>query len=134
MMAKKRLLFVVEDDVDISRLIRHHLESAGFATRVFGSMSGVVSEALKDRPSLFLLDIMIPGGDGLELCRKIREMPALTATPVIFLTAKSSEADRVLGLDLGADDYIAKPFSPREMVARVKAVLRRFERPLKPTV
>jgi DNA-binding response OmpR family regulator len=133
-MANRRLIFIVEDDVDISRLIRHHLESSGFATRVFGAMPGVVAEALKDRPSLFLLDIMIPGGDGLELCRKIREMPALNATPVIFLTAKSSEADRVLGLDLGADDYIAKPFSPREMVARVKAVLRRFERPLKPTV
>jgi DNA-binding response OmpR family regulator len=133
-MAPKKLLFVVEDDIDISRLIRHHWEASGFATRAFTSMSGVIAEAQKEKPSLFLLDIMIPGGDGLELCRQIREMPNLAASPVIFLTAKSSEADRVLGLELGADDYIGKPFSPREMVARVKAVLRRFERPLKPTI
>lgn len=133
-MSPKKLLFVVEDDVDISRLIRHHLELSGFATRAFSSMGSVISEAQKDNPSLFLLDIMIPGGDGLELCRQIRQRPTLAATPVIFLTAKSSEADRIMGLELGADDYISKPFSPREMVARVKAVLRRFDRPLKPTV
>jgi two-component system phosphate regulon response regulator PhoB len=77
---------------------------------------------------------MVPGGDGLELCRQIRQNPSLRVIPVIFLTARSSEADRVLGLELGADDYISKPFSPREMVARVKAVLRRFERPLAPSV
>ena len=82
------------------------------------------------RPALFILDIMVPGKDGLELCRQIRQIPVLAATPVIFLTAKSGEADRILGLELGADDYIPKPFSPRELVARVKAVLRRFERPL----
>ena len=76
---------------------------------------------------------MVPGGDGLELCRQIRQTPALNSIPVIFLTAKGGEADRVLGLELGADDYISKPFSPREMVARVKAVLRRFERPLAPS-
>jgi two-component system phosphate regulon response regulator PhoB len=75
----------------------------------------------------------VPGKDGLELCRQIRQAPTLASSPVIFLTAKSSEADRVLGLELGADDYIPKPFSPRELVARVKAVLRRFERPLSPT-
>jgi len=79
-----------------------------------------------------MLDIMIPGRDGLDLCRQIRQTSGLTIAPVIFLTARSSEVDRVAGLDLGADDYIAKPFSPREMVARVKAVLRRFERPLAP--
>src|SRR5256886_8837988 len=75
---------------------------------------------------------MVPGKDGLELCRQIRHIPALAPTPVMFLTAKSGEADRILGLELGADDYIPKPFSPRELVARVKAVLRRFERPLPP--
>ena len=73
---------------------------------------------------------MVPGKDGLELCRQIRQIRALAPIPVIFLTAKSGEADRILGLELGADDYIPKPFSPRELVARVKAVLRRFERPL----
>jgi two-component system phosphate regulon response regulator PhoB len=76
---------------------------------------------------------MVPGKDGLEICRSIRQTTGLSTVPVIFLTAKSSEADRVLGLELGADDYIAKPFSPRELVARVKAVLRRFERPLPPS-
>ena len=80
----------------------------------------------------FCLDIMVPGKDGLELCRQIRQSVALASVPVIFLTAKSGEADRVLGLELGADDYIPKPFSPRELVARVKAVMRRFERPLPP--
>jgi two-component system phosphate regulon response regulator PhoB len=126
----KPTIFVVEDDPDISRLVRHHLEGAGFIVRLFLTGNSVVFEAERARPSLFLLDIMVPGKDGLELCRQIRQMPALAAIPVIFLTAKSSEADRVLGLELGADDYIPKPFSPRELVARVKAVLRRFERPL----
>jgi two-component system phosphate regulon response regulator PhoB len=77
---------------------------------------------------------MVPGGDGFDLCRRIRQNPRLASTPVIFLTARTSEADRVLGLELGADDYITKPFSPRELVARVKAVLRRFDSPLAPSV
>jgi two-component system phosphate regulon response regulator PhoB len=129
----KANIFVVEDDPDISRLVRHHLETAGFSVRVFGGGHGVLGEAERQRPGLFLLDIMVPGSDGLELCRRIRQTPSLAMTPVIFLTAKSGEADRVLGLEIGADDYIPKPFSPRELVARVKAVLRRFERPLSPT-
>jgi two-component system phosphate regulon response regulator PhoB len=122
----------VEDDADIARLVRHHLEAAGFALRSFPAASGVIAEAERERPALLLLDIMVPGGDGLDLCRHVRDTPALAATPVIFLTARSAEADRVLGLELGADDYISKPFSPRELVARVKAVLRRFEPPLQP--
>src|SRR5579871_1732137 len=126
----KTSIFIVEDDPDISRLVRHHLESAGFALRMFSSGNTVIAEAEKQRPSLFILDIMVPGKDGLELCRQIRQTQLLASTPVIFLTAKSGEADRILGLELGADDYIPKPFSPRELVARVKAVLRRFERPL----
>jgi DNA-binding response OmpR family regulator len=126
----KPSIFVVEDDPDISRLVRHHLESGGFAVKLFYSGATVISESEKQRPALFILDIMVPGKDGLELCRQIRQIPSLAPTPVIFLTARSGEADRVLGLELGADDYIPKPFSPRELVARVKAVLRRFERPL----
>jgi DNA-binding response OmpR family regulator len=126
----KLSIFVVEDDPDISRLVRHHLESGGFAVKLFPSGATVISESEKQRPALFILDIMVPGKDGLELCRQIRQTPSLAPTPVIFLTARSGEADRVLGLELGADDYIPKPFSPRELVARVKAVLRRFERPL----
>jgi len=126
----KQTIFVVEDDPDISLLVRHHLEGAGFAVRVYATGNGLVADAERQRPSLFVLDIMIPGKDGLELCRQIRQTPNLHSSPVIFLTARSGEADRILGLELGADDYIPKPFSPRELVARVKAVLRRFERPL----
>ena len=129
----KPSIYVVEDDPDISRLVRHHLEGSGFAVKIFPSGHTVILESERQRPALFILDIMVPGKDGLELCRQIRQTATLAASPVIFLTAKSSEADRVLGLELGADDYIAKPFSPRELVARVKAVLRRFERPLSPT-
>jgi len=129
----KALVYIVEDDQDIARLVRHHLEAAGFETYLFSRTTGVVAEAVKRPPALFLLDIMVPGGNGLELCRQIRESRILAASPVIFLTAKGEEADRVAGLDIGADDYITKPFSPRELVARVKAVLRRFEQPLKET-
>ena len=128
----KQSIFVVEDDPDISRLVRHHLEGAGFAVRLYPTGSTVIGEAERQRPALFILDIMVPGKDGLELCRQVRRTPSLAMVPVIFLTARGSETDRILGLELGADDYIPKPFSPREMVARVKAVLRRFERPLSP--
>jgi two-component system phosphate regulon response regulator PhoB len=128
----KPSIFVVEDDPDISRLVKHHLEGAGFGVRISPTGATVLADSERQRPSLFLLDIMVPGKDGLELCRQIRQTPALAMVPVIFLTAKSAEADRVLGLELGADDYIPKPFSPRELIARVKAVLRRFERPLAP--
>ena len=89
-----------------------------------------MTAALKEHPSLFLLDIMLPGRDGLDLCRDIRGTRSLAGVPVMFLTAKAGEVDRVLGLELGADDYITKPFSPRELVARIRAVLRRFEREL----
>jgi DNA-binding response OmpR family regulator len=126
----RQTIFVVEDDADISRLVRYHLETSEFSVRVFPSGNGVIRQAEADPPSLFLLDIMIPGGSGLDLCREIRQSGTLSKSPVIFLTAKISETDRIAGLELGADDYIAKPFSPREMVARVKAVLRRFDRAL----
>jgi len=132
--AVKPTIFAVEDDADISRLVSHHLEAAGYGVRTFAATAGVIAEAEKQPPTLFLLDIMVPGGDGLELCKKIRQTSTLNMVPVIFLTAKVSESDRVAGLDLGADDYIPKPFSPRELVARVRAVLRRFERPLAPAV
>ena len=130
----KQQIFLVEDDADIARLVRHHLEAAGYAVRFFASLGGVLADAVKQRPALFLLDIMVPGGSGLALCEEIRQSEALAATPIIFLTAKAGEFDRVLGFELGADDYITKPFSPRELVARVKAVLRRFEPPLSASV
>jgi two-component system phosphate regulon response regulator PhoB len=126
-------IFVVEDDLDIARLVRHHLETAGFRVRSYSGTANVLPDAQKERPSLLLLDIMIPGGDGLELCRQVRQSGAPVAqTPIVFLTAKTAEADRILGLESGADDYITKPFSPRELLARIKAVLRRCEGPLAP--
>jgi DNA-binding response OmpR family regulator len=126
----KQTLFLVEDDADIANLVKHHLELAGFTIRIFPAANGVISSAESVLPALFLLDIMVPGGGGLELCKRLRQHPTLAMSPIIFLTAKITESDRVTGLEQGADDYITKPFSPRELVARIKAVLRRFERPM----
>jgi len=126
-------IFLLEDDLDIAKLVRHHLEAAGYRVRDYSTPANFISDAQKQHPSLLLLDIMVPGGDGLDLCRQVRQSGApLAAVPIVFLTAKTSEADRIFGLELGADDYITKPFSPRELVARVKAVLRRCEGPLTP--
>jgi len=122
-------IFVLEDDTDIARLVQHHLEAAGFAARLFSTPTHLIPDAERQAPALFLLDIMVPGGDGLDVCRRLRSHPGLSSVPIIFLTARAGENDRVLGLEMGADDYITKPFSTRELVARVKAVLRRFERP-----
>ena len=131
----RQTIFLVEDDADISNLVKHHLEAAGFGLRIFPTTSGVITQAEEQKPTLFLLDIMVPGGGGgLDLCRRIRQHERLSMTPVIFLTAKITESDRVSGLEQGADDYMTKPFSPRELVARVRAVLRRFERPLPPSI
>ncbi len=125
-------VFVLEDDADIARLIQHHLEAAGFQTRMYPAPGTLIADADRQPPALFLLDIMVPGGDGLDLCRRLRNHSSLSTIPIIFVTARASENDRVLGLELGADDYVTKPFAPRELLARVKAVLRRFERPAQP--
>jgi DNA-binding response OmpR family regulator len=130
----RKLIFVVEDEADIAKLVRHHLEQAGYGVRVFHSAAEVIREAEEMRPALFLLDIMVPGEDGISLCRRIRQNARIGAIPVIFLTARAAESDRVLELELGGDDYITKPFSTTELVARIKAVLRRFEPPLVPNV
>ena len=127
-------VIVLEDDADISRLIQYHLEGSGFSVRPYFAIGQLLSDAERQPPSLFLLDIMVPGGDGLDLCRRLRLNPNLSSIPIIFLTARAAENDRVHGLELGADDYITKPFATRELVARVKAVLRRFERPAAPSV
>jgi two-component system phosphate regulon response regulator PhoB len=122
-------IFVLEDDTDIARLVQHHLEAAGFAARLYSTPTYLIADAERKAPALFLLDIMVPGGDGLDVCRRLRSHPGLSSVPIIFLTARAGENDRVLGLEMGADDYITKPFATRELVARVRAVLRRFERP-----
>ena len=122
-------IYVLEDDTDIARLVQNHLEAAGFAARLFSTPTRLIPDAERQAPALFLLDIMVPGGDGLDVCRRLRNHTGLSSVPIIFLTARAGENDRVLGLEMGADDYITKPFSTRELVARVRAVLRRFERP-----
>jgi DNA-binding response OmpR family regulator len=126
----KQNIIVLEDEADISNLIRHHLQQAGFTVLLCSSGEKVLPTARQTPPVLFLLDIMVPGSNGLEVCRQIRESRDLAKVPIIFVTAKTTEEDRVRGLETGADDYISKPFSTRELVARVKAVLRRFEQPL----
>ncbi|MEO6126619.1 MAG: response regulator transcription factor [Ilumatobacteraceae bacterium] len=122
----EQTLLVVEDDPNIAHLLDTYLRSAGF--RVLLATSGERGLELIDlqRPALAILDIGLPGMDGFDVCRKIREHGSM---PVLFLTARDGEIDRVLGLELGADDYVTKPFSPREVVARVKAILRRGQPP-----
>ena len=124
-----QVIFVLEDDADIRRLVQYQLEGAGYTVRAYPAVGTILQDAERQRPAMFLLDIMVPGGDGLDLCRRLRQNPTLASVPIIFLTARAGENDRVHGLELGADDYITKPFAMRELLARVKAVLRRFERP-----
>src|SRR5258707_1667233 len=100
--ALRPVIYVVEDDEDIARLISHNLQAAGFEVQSFVSGASVLTEAVQEIPALFLLDVMLPGSDGFELCRHIRQTPALSAIPIIFLTAKTSEAERVRRLELGA--------------------------------
>jgi two-component system phosphate regulon response regulator PhoB len=127
-----QVIFVLEDDADIRRLVQYQLEGASYTVKAYPAVSTILQDAERQRPALFLLDIMVPGGDGLDLCRRLRQNPVLSSVPIIFLTARAAENDRVQGLEMGADDYITKPFAMRELVARVKAVLRRFERPETP--
>ena len=108
----------------------HYLQRAGYLTEVLNAGSEVLPRVREQAPDLVLLDLMLPGLNGLEICRAMRSEPALAAIPIIMLTAKSEEADRIVGLELGGDDYVTKPFSPKELVARVGAVLRRAGRVL----
>jgi DNA-binding response OmpR family regulator len=118
-------VLVVEDDKDIAALIGRYLTKAGYTTEVVNSGADVVPRVRQDPPSLLILDLMLPGASGLQICSALRAEPATSAVPIIMLTARGEEADRVLGLELGADDYVTKPFSPNELVARVRALLRR---------
>jgi DNA-binding response OmpR family regulator len=123
-------ILVVEDSADIADLIRHYLERAGHSVEVTSSGSDVLPRARKSAPDLVVLDLMLPGMDGLLVCQALRHDRATAGIPVIMLTARGEEADRIRGLELGADDYVTKPFSPKELVARVAALLRRTQ-PLK---
>jgi DNA-binding response OmpR family regulator len=121
-------ILVAEDDPDIGSLLEHYLKKAGFLATVITSGRDVMPQVRRDTPDLVVLDLMLPGLDGLQLCRAIRADANTAAIPIIMLTAKAEESDRIIGLELGADDYITKPFSPNEVVARIKALLRRAHR------
>ena len=120
---------IIEDDPDIAESVKYNLESAGFTTIVAatGELGLKLALDTQNPPAVILLDLMLPGMNGMELCGRLRRENQTHRTPIIMLTAKTSEADRIAGLDVGADDYIAKPFSVRELLARVRAVLRRVD-------
>ncbi len=120
-----KTILVVEDEKEIRDLLAHCLHKEGFAPILAPDGETAIAKARKEKPDLVLLDILLPKADGLEVLRAIRSSPGIEGTPVVMLTAKGDETDRVVGLELGADDYITKPFSPREVVARIKAVFRR---------
>ncbi len=125
-MAKR--IAIVEDEAELATLIDYNLARNGYQTQILNGSRSTLKDLEQARPDLIVLDVMLPEMDGFELCRQIRQSPVLGRTPVLFLTARSDEVDRVLGLEIGGDDYMTKPFSPRELIARVKAHLRREER------
>jgi DNA-binding response OmpR family regulator len=129
----KTLILVVEDDTDILRLVTHNLKSAEFDVLTAQDGYAALSLAKKHLPQLVILDLMLPGLDGFEVCKELKRSTATKNIPVLMLTARGEEVDRVVGLELGADDYVVKPFSPRELVLRVRAILRRFE-PAEPAI
>ena len=119
-------ILIVEDEERLARLVADYLTAAGYQSHILGEGTAVADWVRAHQPALVILDLMLPGRDGLDVCRDLR---AFSAVPIIMVTARVEEIDRLLGLELGADDYVCKPFSPRELVARVKAVLRRFQAP-----
>lgn len=123
-MSRQRIV-VVEDEPDILEILRYNLEREDYAVNVFSRGDDALEEIRKNPPDLLLLDLMLPGMDGLEITRLLKRNRETARIPLIMLTAKDQEVDRIVGLELGADDYLTKPFSPREVVLRVKAVLRR---------
>ena len=118
-------VLIVEDEPDIRELVVHHLKREGYQVSAASSGEEALRQVQAAPPDLVLLDLMMPAMDGLEVCRRLRQDPATVSLPIVMLTAKGDEVDRVLGLEIGADDYVVKPFSPKELLARVRAVLRR---------
>lgn len=127
-MGKERVL-VIDDEEDISRLVEHHLDAEGYVVLRAASGEEGIAAARTQRPDLIILDLMLPGIDGLDVCRILKRDQATAKIPIIMLTAKSDEADIVAGLELGADDYVTKPFSPKVLIARVRTALRRARSP-----
>jgi two-component system alkaline phosphatase synthesis response regulator PhoP len=121
-------ILIVEDEPDILQLVKLYLEKEGFRTATAVNGAQALKKVKEDKPDLIVLDLMLPEIDGLEVCKRLRSIPDTALLPIIMLTAKAEESDTVIGLELGADDYVAKPFSPKALVARIKALLRRLER------
>src|ERR1700744_1287533 len=117
-------ILVIEDDADLFSLLKYNLEKEGFAPSGLQTGKGAVELSKQVRPDLILLDIMLPDSDGLDICKSIRKDPDLAAIPIIFLTARASETDRIVGLELGANDYVVNPFFVRELIARIKLQFR----------
>ena len=130
-MAGERIL-LIEDEPDIAEVLQYNLEKEGFQVELASRGDAGLEAVRRESPELILLDLMLPGLDGLELTRLLKRDPSTAHLPIVMLTARSEEVDRIVGLELGADDYISKPFSPREVVLRVKAVLRRLQPELHP--
>jgi phosphate regulon transcriptional regulator PhoB len=123
----KEKILVVEDEKDIVKMLDYNLKKEGFRTLSVYDGEDALDAVSREHPDLIILDLMLPGMDGLEVCKILKKNTKTTTTPIIMLTAKSQESDKIVGLELGADDYVTKPFSPRELIARVKAVLRRIK-------
>jgi DNA-binding response OmpR family regulator len=120
-------ILIVEDDRDIVEMVEYNLKQEGYVTiHAFNGEKGI-ELAGKEKPDLIILDLMLPAIDGFEVCKALKQQPSASGIPIIILSAKSRETDKVVGLELGADDYVTKPFSPRELIARIRAVLRRHK-------
>ena len=117
-------ILLIEDDVDLYALLKYNLEREGFQMTGANTGKGAIELCVRERPDLIVLDIMLPDSDGLDICKRLRNHPELNTTPIIFITARASETDRIVGLELGANDYIVKPFFVREVIARIKVQLR----------
>jgi two-component system phosphate regulon response regulator PhoB/two-component system alkaline phosphatase synthesis response regulator PhoP len=124
-----KLIAIIDDEPDIVELVSLNLQKAGFSARGFANSESFLSFLNKQTPDLIILDLMLPDADGMEICKYLKKKDEWAAIPIIMLTAKAEETDKILGLELGADDYVTKPFSPRELVARVKVALRKQASP-----
>jgi len=123
----KEKILIVEDEKDIVKMLEYNLKKEGYRTFSVHDGEDAIDSANRERPDLILLDLMLPEMDGFEVCKALKKESKTASIPIIMLTAKSQESDKVVGLELGADDYVTKPFSPRELIARIKAVLRRMK-------
>lgn len=128
----KETILIIEDDKDIVKMLEYNLKKEGFGVLTSRNGENGLALAKEKCPGLVILDLMLPGMDGLEVCKTLKADAKAAAIPIIILTAKAQESDKVIGLELGADDYVTKPFSPRELIARIKAVLRRMKEKDKP--